>query len=215
MGEPNAVGHRGHKQSLARWLFNPFQFVAGATALCAGLGVMLATALLASATGVHFDGVLDCHFGGTGAPLWLHLGEVIVDWVCMGVILTVCGLLFSRSSFRIVDVFGTQALARAPYLVVAAVSLLAPARNAVGELAAAMQTGDGLSGIDTGDALLAGVTLLLCVLMGIWMVALMYRAYSVSCNLKGPKAIGSFIAALIAAEIVSKAAWWQLYRATG
>jgi hypothetical protein len=175
---------------------------------------MLATALLASATGLHFDGVLDCHFDGTGAPLWLHLGEVIVDWVCMGVILTVCGLLFSRSSFRIVDVFGTQALARAPYLVVAVVSLPAPVRNAVGELAAAAQTGDVLSGIGTGDALLAGIALLVCLLMGIWMVALMYRAYSVSCNLKGSKAIGSFIVGLIVAEIVSKATWWQLYRVT-
>ena len=190
MGEPTAVGHHGHKQSLARWLFNPFQFVAGATALCAGLGVMLATALLASATGVHFDGVLDCHFADTGAPRWLHLGEVIVGWACMGIILTVCGFLFSRSSFRIVDVFGTQALARAPYLVVAAVSLLAPVRNAVGELAAAAQTGDALSGIGTGAALLAGIALLVCLVMGIWMVALMYRAYSVSCNLKGSKAIG-------------------------
>jgi len=36
------------------------------------------------------------------------------------------------------------------------------------------------------------------------MIALMYKAYSVSCNLKGTKAVISFIGALIIAEIISK-----------
>ena len=40
--------------------------------------------------------------------------------------------------------------------------------------------------------------------MIIWMVVLMYRAYCVSCNIKGPKAIGTFIAALIVGEVLSK-----------
>ena len=40
--------------------------------------------------------------------------------------------------------------------------------------------------------------------MIIWMVALMYKAYAVSCNVKGAKAIGTFIASLILAKVVSK-----------
>ena len=40
----------------------------------------------------------------------------------------------------------------------------------------------------------------------IWMIYLMYRAFSVSCNLKGGKAVVLFIAALIAAEVISKIA---------
>jgi hypothetical protein len=51
--------------------------------------------------------------------------------------------------------------------------------------------------------------------MLVWMVALMYRAYSVSCNTKGGKAIGSFIAALIIAEILSIVSIWQLALRTG
>jgi hypothetical protein len=37
----------------------------------------------------------------------------------------------------------------------------------------------------------------------VWMVALMYNAYSVSANLKGQKGILSFIAALLISEILS------------
>jgi hypothetical protein len=44
------------------------------------------------------------------------------------------------------------------------------------------------------------------------MVALMYKAYSVSCNLKGPKAIFSFTAGLIIAEIISKVGIWLLIK---
>jgi hypothetical protein len=36
------------------------------------------------------------------------------------------------------------------------------------------------------------------------MVALMYRAYAYSCNLKGARAIASFIVVLIVAEFLSK-----------
>jgi len=48
------------------------------------------------------------------------------------------------------------------------------------------------------------LTLLAGILMIIWMVALMYRAYAVSCNVSGGKAAGVFITALILGEVVSK-----------
>jgi hypothetical protein len=39
----------------------------------------------------------------------------------------------------------------------------------------------------------------------VWMVALMYHSFTVSCNLKGGKATLAFIAALLLAEALSKA----------
>ncbi len=42
--------------------------------------------------------------------------------------------------------------------------------------------------------------------MLVWMVVLMYRAYSVSCNLKGLMTIVTFIISLIGAEIMVKMA---------
>jgi hypothetical protein len=43
----------------------------------------------------------------------------------------------------------------------------------------------------------------------------MYRAYGISCNIKGGKTIISFVAGLIIAEILSKIAIWQLALRTG
>jgi hypothetical protein len=37
-----------------------------------------------------------------------------------------------------------------------------------------------------------------------WMVALMYRAFSISCNVKGARAVITFVISLLVAEIVSK-----------
>jgi len=48
------------------------------------------------------------------------------------------------------------------------------------------------------------IFLLICIPFMIWMVALMYNAYTVSCHLKGNKAVVSFIGALVVAEIVSR-----------
>ena len=50
-------------------------------------------------------------------------------------------------------------------------------------------------------AAISGSFALLC-----WTVVLMYKAYSVSCNIKGAKAIVSFIIGLIIAEVLSKVA---------
>jgi hypothetical protein len=50
------------------------------------------------------------------------------------------------------------------------------------------------------------------ILLSVWTVFYMYKSYSVSCNLRGAKAILSFIGALIVAEILSKAALYWLFK---
>jgi predicted nuclease of restriction endonuclease-like RecB superfamily len=58
--------------------------------------------------------------------------------------------------------------------------------------------------INGTDIAIFAIAMFLTILMLIWMVALMYRAYAVSCNIKGPKAIVTFIIGLIGAEMISK-----------
>jgi hypothetical protein len=50
------------------------------------------------------------------------------------------------------------------------------------------------------------------ILIVCWVVFLMYKAYVVSCNLRGPRAVLSFIVAVIAAEILSKAVLYSLFK---
>ncbi len=207
---------RGNQQknALQQWLFNPFQFIAGGSALLIGLAITLITAYLGSLSNTHFDGVLDLHIG-KAAPLWFFLTEVLIDWLCISVVLLIAGFIVSHSSFRIIDVFSTQALARAPYLF-AAIAVMPKGFVRFAEYLAskAMQQAP-TSTIQNSDALFFVLGTVVVILMLVWMVTLMYRAYSVSCNVKGGRAVGSFIAGLIIAEILSKTAIWQLAVRTG
>ncbi|MHC4060610.1 MAG: hypothetical protein ACYSUC_04850 [Planctomycetota bacterium] len=191
-------------KQLSQWLFNPFKFIAGGKALLLGLAIILISGLLGSAGKTHFDGVLDVHTGlEVEAPLWCFLAEGLVNWICMAVPLFFFGLTVSSSAPRFIDVFGTQALARWPYLITAVV-MLPDANRRFGEYLMSQLGQSSAPKINSADAVIFIVAAIIGVLMIIWMVALMYRAYSVSCNVKGPKAIITFILSLIGAEVLSK-----------
>jgi hypothetical protein len=63
---------------------------------------------------------------------------------------------------------------------------------------------DASVAISSTDVAIFATSAIIAVLMIIWMVTLMYKAYAVSCNVKGAKAIGTFVVSLILAEVVSK-----------
>ncbi|HUW18825.1 MAG TPA: hypothetical protein VMW16_05945 [Sedimentisphaerales bacterium] len=188
---------------LGQWLFNPFRFIAGGHALLLGLGILLASGVIGWLGKTHFDGVIDVH-SGLEAPLWCFLVEGLINWICMAVPLFFFGLIVSSSSFRIIDVLGTQALARWPYLITALVMLPDANRRfseyIMSKLTPAAQT----PAISYADLAIFAFALMVAVFMAVWMVALMYRAYCLSCNIKGTKAIITFILSLIGAEVLSR-----------
>ena len=111
--------NRRAKRTLGQWLFNPFQFIAGFESLCLGLAIMLLTAYVGSLSRAHFNGVLNFNidlFNRATAASWVYVAEVLIDWFSISGVLAIVGFFASHSSFRIIDVLGTQALARAPYL---------------------------------------------------------------------------------------------------
>jgi hypothetical protein len=195
------------------WLFNPFHYLAGGYALALGVACILAASLIGAWSRSHFDGVLDFHTGAS-APWCIFPSEGIVDWLMLSVLLTVAGKLVSRTHIRVVDIFGTQALARAPMLLTAVAALLPGFGRFTSALNQAVLSG-GLSKLHFGaaDAAAFGFALLVALTMLVWMVALMYRAYAVSCNVKGGRAVISFIAALLLAEAASKFALYALFGA--
>ncbi len=197
------------RAGLRTWLFNPFVYIAGWQSLLLGLVAILAAGLLGFFSNTHFDGVLDMHTG-LAAPLSLFLAEGIIDWLTLGIVLLVIGKIVSHTSFRVIDVLGTQALARGPMLLAAAVSLVPSFQRVLSELMGGLARPGGSLNISLTDGLLFGLAMLVSLLALIWMVALMYRAYTLCCNVKGSAAIISFIVALIIAEIVSKLAIYKL-----
>jgi hypothetical protein len=191
------------KRTLVRWLFNPFKFIAGYQALLIGLAAIILTSLLGSLSNTHFDGTLDVHTPRQ-APQWFFLCEGLINWISLAILLLVLGLIVSRSALRTIDVLGTQALARWPYLVTA-LAMLPEANRKVPEYLMTKLTRSHTAILINGtDIAIFAIAMFLTILMLIWMVALMYRAYAVSCNIKGPKAIVTFIIGLIGAEMISK-----------
>jgi hypothetical protein len=199
-------------RSIRSWLSNPFQYLAGAGALAAGIVLMVGAGLLGSLSNSHFDGVLDFHTGAP-APRWLFLAEGLVDWVALCLPLWLGGLLLSKRKFRALDLVGTQALARFPTLVPAALALL-PGYQRYGLYLQAriLRVGPTVD-LATGDAVVFGFVTLAMLVAVVWMVVLMYRAFALSCNVQGARAIGVFSAALLVGEVASKLAIGALLKA--
>lgn len=206
-------GPRAAAPRLKDWLFNPFTYIAGGQSLLIGLIAILAAGLLGSVSSTHFDGVLDTHTG-LAAPRGIFLLEGLIDWLALAAVLLILGKLASRSSFRVIDLFGTQALARWPTIFIGLVTLLPGYRRftvfLMQDLPRLMRPGSGME-FPAAEAAVFALVMLVVLVCAVWMVALMYRSFSVCCNLRGAKAAGVFILALIVAEAVSKLALLAIF----
>lgn len=187
------------KMTPARWLFNPFVRIAGATSLVGGLVVIGIGGLAAAAAGIRFDGLLDMH-SVHSVPVWLPILEGLLNWITISLLFVLIAQFFGGSRrVRLIDITGTQALARAPLLPAAAVCMLPSIRNSLAELPPALQTNDFAA--VSGGVLLAGLTMLAGI---VWTVVLMWNAFSVSCNIKGGRSIALFIVAVVIGELATK-----------
>ena len=179
---------------MKKWFFNPFIYVAGSKSLLIGWSAMLVTAFIGIYSKTYFDGVLDAHPGDL--PLYRYFIAQLIDWGCGVAMLYTAGRIFSASSIRFIDIAGTHALARWVMIFPAFIgfgitAVPDPATHTVKELT------------DAITPLMIALSLLSTVFL-IWMVALMYNAFSVSTNIKGGRAGGIFAIALLVAEIASK-----------
>jgi hypothetical protein len=191
-------------------LFNPFERYAGWQSVLIGSVIVVFTAILASVGNIHLDGVLDLHMGAGSADasvrttVALCLAEGLINWLSMVFFIFISGLLFSASKIRFVDVLGTQGMARFPYLIAVIVNTVLYNEKIILYLQSQVLRQGQQIELSASDIISFAVTALLSLLMRVWMVQLMYKAYCVSCNMKGQKAILTFIFCLILAEILSK-----------
>ena len=178
---------------MTKLLFNPFLKIAGYKALIYGWLIILITAFIAYFSHTHFAGAIDAKVGAK-TLWWVYILEPFVDWISVITVFYSMGILFSQSKIRFADVAGTFALARFP-MFFAALLYFGPMPD--------LQALDKIGFL----AVLNMVGILICV---IWMIALFYNAYTVSCNPKKGKAAWTFIVGLIVAEIISQIILYQL-----
>ena len=195
---------------LTTLLFDPFAHITGPQTLFIGLVAILLAGFIGFLSNTHFDGVLDTHTGAP-APLWFFLSEGIVDWLCLGVVLLIFGKLISKTPFRTADLLGTQALARWPTIFLSLITLPKAIQRFGKYLVEQFQRGGQIE-FNTADAIIFFAVVAATIPFLCWIVWLMYKSYSASCNLKGGKAVGTFIPAIILAEVLSKLALYRLLK---
>lgn len=198
------------KSKLSHLFFNPFVYVAGYTSLGVGLFVMLLTAILGYFSNAHLEGVIGVGIG-YAAPFHLHVLEALVAWISLSIMLIIAGRITSKTSFRLIDLVGTQALARTPMFLAVLIyfpeSIHKVTKYLVGKIIGHSQE----VSISQIDLIIYVLAIIMTVLVVIWTVVLMYNAYRVSCNLRGTKAGISFTIALIVAHIISIAICTALF----
>ncbi len=183
-------------------LINPFYFLAGFKALKIGLLAIITTAIIAYYTNTNFPDIISVK---TGSHLSLlhSITQDIVNWLVMSILLYVAALLFSSSKVRFLDILGTQALARFPYIIASLLGCSkALKRFSDFLLWQYLEQGEPIE-ITSTESLLAIITLVALILLTIWLITLMFNAFKVSANLKGNKLIAIFIVMLIVATISS------------
>ena len=175
-----------------KWLINPFERIAGWQALFIGLVAMTLTAVIGKVNHIAFDGVLDVKFTESTITLTAFFMMQVINFFALFLTMWLAGVCFSKSKLRVIDIAGTMALARMPMLFFVIVCFLPIVPK------------------DFIDYPRFIVFTIISILFIVWMVALMYNAYSVSCHLKGERAVISFIGAVIVAELISKIIFFTL-----
>lgn len=167
--------------------WNPFEFIAGWQALAAGAAGLVVSAVVASLTDQSFNGMLHVRFAEV--TFWQSLVQQGICWLLLATLLYAAALIFSRSSVRALDIYGTMLFAQIPLtLMVASAMIILPelgalATRPVEELIAYIQS-------HPIPVMLYGV---LVVVLLVWYFMWSYRAFSVSANMRGERAVAIFI----------------------
>lgn len=191
------------KLSIKQWLFNPFLVIAGWPALGLGLLIALITAITSPYSSIRFDGVIGAGFG-VPVSLWMAIVELGLAWLSLSVFLIIAGIFVSKSSFRFIDLLGTQALARFPLVFLPVFGLLG-LNVRVNKYLVWRFYGVGEESVVSALEILLYVLVVICITLAvIWTVILMFNAFKVSCNVKGTRAGIAFTLSLIAAQVLTK-----------
>ena len=166
-----------------KWLINPFERIAGWQALLIGLVAMALTAVVGKINNVTFAGPLYVSVITTKVGFSAYFIAQAVNFLVLFFTMWLAGVLFSKTKPRVINIAGTLALSFSPMLLLTILCFLPITPASLYDIPHLI------------------VFLIISVPFIIWIAVLMYNAYSVSCNLKGTRAILSFVGALAIAQI--------------
>tara|TARA_Y100000782_G_scaffold115329_1_gene157011 strand:- start:6874 stop:7461 length:588 start_codon:yes stop_codon:yes gene_type:complete len=179
-------------------LLRPFHYIAGEKALLIGVVFSVAASVIAMLNELHFNGSINLKFIGYETADYIYFLEPFIDVLVLSGVLSLAALVLKKH-FRIIDLIGTQLLARAPILIMTVLISFSGMTRASSQ---AMLKHMGENPEIPSDLIPLIVTALLSLPFLIYMLYLMYQAFSISTNASGVKAIVLFIAAFIISEII-------------
>ncbi len=193
-------------------LFNPFLQVAGLKAFAVGLIFVIASTLLSWVFNTKFDGVLDAHFGESTSLKTQFLINLI-NICCLVAVFYLLAIVLTKGKTRFVDILGTMTLARFPFVLIPLINI-GNINGRIGEkIVYSMRDKipeNVISDVhcqpctvSIGEYIYLVFSIIVVLLIIVWYVTLLFRAYQVSTNLKRTKIIVSFIAGIILAEFSS------------
>jgi len=184
-------------------LINPFQRIAGLYSLLAGLVILFSMSYLGVIAKVYFPGILDCLnssiVSNPKIPLnfFLLAYQNIVSWFVLSILFIIAAKICHQKRMRIIDFFGTVALARFPFLV------LVVFLSIVRVLNPSFMDIDLTHGFQIQKSFMTPMFGTVVVICAIWQITTYFYALKESSGLSGKKLWISFISAIILGEMLS------------
>ena len=183
-----------------KFISNPFYKVAGYKADGWGILGIVITTVIAYGADVHFHGLL--HYGGAPhSEWWCFVVEHLVIWLIPSLLVYILSLFCSRSHVRPIDVLGTVAFSQLPFVLLALCMTFPPVRHFM-SIQSLQAIEDALSDkMFLFSAIWIGA---LSLLVAIWVLYWIFRAISVSCNLRGRNLWIVFIVGTFGGDILCR-----------
>lgn len=182
-----------NKNELVGLMLNPFTRINSWQAFALGLLFTIAIAITGTYANVYFDGAIDIHFT-ENANFKTSINYLIIDLLSLVLTVSIASYYTTRS-IKLFDLLGSVTLAKAPFLLLAAIALTADAPSAEQLLQNPMVALSSFSFL---------LVMILSIPVLVWYLILLFNAYKTATGVMGTKAIPSFVAAILAAEIISK-----------
>ena len=184
------------------WL-NPFQKIAGFKALIIGMVIMVLTSYLGVKAGLYYFGPVSVINASALAKqniqhLFLFLlYQNVAIWLVLAVSLMTAAKILQKNTIRVIDFFGTVALARFPTLLITICTCLIRVFYP-GLLEIDMSKGYPIHGTLTQYL----VTMILTVFI-VWQVFTYFYAFKESSGLLGKKLLWGFIGVIILVQFIA------------
>ena len=120
----HALDKQESKRSLVALFINPFQKIAGQTALLAGLVIIVVMSYMGVVADVYYAGIFDClnaanlkHTQAIKPNFSLLLTQNVINWLSLSATFILSAIIFKQKRFRVIDFLGTVAFSRFPTLI--------------------------------------------------------------------------------------------------